>query len=124
MEITLPGIILIPIGLFLLFVLPKYLYYFTIFFIPFSATSLLNSASGAPLIAVHYFGTLLIVKELFFTAGMPKSHEDKSPATRRSMIYMCLFAIVAIVSMVMPYIIDGKFYIYNHKFPDLEEVPV
>ena len=124
MEITLPGIVLIPIGLLLLFSSSKYLYYSTIFFIPFSATSLLNSASGAPLLAVQYFGSLLILKEFLFKIGVPKSTWNISPAMKMAILYMFLFMMVAIVSMVMPYLINGSISVYDNKFPDLEEAQV
>ena len=124
MHITYPGFVLLPLGLLLLLAPIKYLYYTTIFFIPFSATSVINGSSGAPLLAAQYLGTLLILRDLctgIFAKEGPKliifAHD-------KSFLLMLLFAAVVTTTMTMPAIIDGKMAVSTMKVPDFEEVPV
>jgi hypothetical protein len=124
MHITYPGLFLLPLGFLLLLAPVKYLYYITLFFIPFSATSVLNGKSGAALLAAQYLGSMLILRELcaaILTKGRPKlikSYHDKS------FFFMLVFGVVVTTSMAMPAIIDGKMSVSTMKIPDFEEVPV
>ena len=64
MEVTWLGVLLLPIGALLLLFVPRSLYVITVFSIPFTATSLLNTASGVPVAPVHFFGLLFIVSQI------------------------------------------------------------
>jgi hypothetical protein len=100
------------------------LYYFTIFFIPFSATSLLNSASGAPLLATQYLGALLILRKSLEVVLARRISVPAKFADDRSFSLILLFTAVVLATMVMPAIIDGRMLISTMKLPDLEEAPL
>jgi hypothetical protein len=124
MQVTFPGFFLLPLGFILFLASPRYLYYFTIFFIPFSATSVLNSESGAALLAAQYLGSLLILRkclEIILAGKIPllaRFSEDKS------FFLMLLFATIVVSTMVMPAIIDGRVLVNTMRLPNLEEVPL
>jgi len=119
MQITLPGMILLPLGIILFFILPKYLYYLTIFFIPFSATSLLNSAAGAPFMATQYFGTLFILSGCLNIVRKGKIRLPQSTSHDKSILLMFLFMAVVILTIMMPIIIDGRISTSTMMFKDI-----
>jgi hypothetical protein len=112
MELTWIGFILLPMGILFLVFKPKFLFYFTIISIPFASTSLLNSASGSPLFSVQYFGTLFILRFL------PKYLISKILSRRvgnlwyksenLSLLLVWLFTGTVLLTMIMPYLIQGK----------------
>jgi len=61
MEVTWLGYVLFPLSVIIFFVAPNKLQLFAVFFIPFTATSVLNSASGVPLSPFQLFGALFIL---------------------------------------------------------------
>jgi len=67
MEIPHIGLFLLPLGICLLFTPTRYLLGSAIFFAPFTATSLINSASGSALSAFNYLVTLLILRGIVKT---------------------------------------------------------
>ncbi len=121
MEITWLGALLIPLGVLLLAVAPKWLQAITVFSIPFSATSLLNSSSGFPLSPLQFFGTLFIARQLFSSRigrTLRVSRED------RSQLFLILFLGVVILSMIMPLIINGRLLVSSNQINDLYEEPL
>lgn len=124
MQVTFPGFFLLPIGFLLCFLSPKFLYYLTIFFIPFSATSLVNSQSGAPLMATQYLGGLLIYRTILDVVFEKKISVAARFKEDKSIFFMALFIVVVIVTMIMPIIIDGHVMVSNMRLNDLEEVPL
>lgn len=124
MQVTFPGFFLLPIGFLLCFFSPRFLYYLTIFFIPFSATSLVNSQSGAPLMATQYLGALLIYRTILEVALAQKVPVAAKFKDDKSFFFMALFSGVVIVTMIMPLIIDGHFLVSNMKLNKLEEIPL
>ena len=125
MIITFPGMFLIPIGI-LFFILGKnYLYYLTIFFIPFTATSLVNSASGSPLVASNYFIILLTIKELFYVLKSGRIKFPSSKENRKPFKFIFVFIFVVLLTLLMPYIIDGSLSIFSGNIADINyESPV
>ncbi len=121
MEITWVGALLIPLGVLLLVVAPKWLQPIAVFSIPFTATSLLNSSSGFPLSPLQFFGTLFIARQLFsrrLSRILRASRED------RSQLFLILFLSVVILSMIMPLIINGRLLVSSNQVSDLYEEPL
>ena len=126
MQITLPGFIIIFLGVLFLFTSIKKLYYLTIFFIPFTATSVIITASSNSLSASYFLILLLIFHEfrnIFFrlTVKIPKN-----PIKRKSIYCTFLFLLVVLLSLFMPLIIDGNLrvftgetdnYLYGYDYP-------
>jgi hypothetical protein len=127
MEITGIGFILIFIGLLLLFFPTKWLYYLTIFFIPFSATSIINityGALGSGIQASIYFGSLLLGKELLRTVFQLKLILPEERGW--SFFLLGAFGFIAFFSLIMPIIIDGKVTILSPEATiwDHWEIPI
>lgn len=126
MQITFIGFIIIFLGILFLFTSIKNLYYLTIFFIPFTATSVLNTASSNSLSASYFLIFLLILYELRniflkMTIRIPKNHFKK-----KSIYSVFLFFLVVLFSLFMPLIIDGDLrvftgetdnYLYGYDYP-------
>lgn len=125
MTLTFPGMFLIPLGLLLFLRGKNYLYYLTIFFIPFTATSLVNSASGSPLVASNYFILLLITKELINTVLTGRMKFPSLKENRKPLKYIFVFVFVVLLSLIMPLIIDGSLSVFSGKLKDYyHETPV
>ncbi len=121
MEITWQGFVLLPLGLLLFAGFPGGLYRFTIVSIPFTATSLLNTASGVPLSPLQYFGLLFVSRQLlsfWVGCGPKKSRWD-------SVHYLLIaFLLVVVSSMIMPLIIDGALWVSTNQLNDLHDEPL
>ncbi len=125
MQITFPGIFLIPLGLIFFFTGRRYLYYLTIFFIPFTATSLINSASGAALVAAQYFGILLTIKEFINIVLTGRIKFPSLKANHKPFKYMVVFIIVILLTTLMPLIINGHFSVFSGKINSFyDDIPV
>jgi hypothetical protein len=111
MEITFPGFFLLPLGVILWIVSDKYLYYTTIFSIPFTATSLVNSEGGAAFVAANYFIILLIFAELRKAIFSGKIKMPYGGKNRLSIRYMFIFMGIVLLTLFMPAIIDGKLWV-------------
>jgi hypothetical protein len=121
MEITWLGVLLLPLGAIFFIVAPKWLQVITVFSIPFTATSLLNSHSGVPLSPLLFFGSLFIARQLLSsrTGRIPKeSPQDHSQSL------LIIFLGVVVLSMIMPLIIDGKLLVSSNQLSDLYEEPL
>ncbi len=124
MEITAIGWILIPLGILLLF-RPKWLYILAVFFSPFTATAIINRGSGDSAAGIQpylYFGAMLVLREAF---GLAYSLRFKFlHYTRRPLlIYLC-FVCVCVVSVAMPFIIDGRTEVLSDGTLEASLVPV
>lgn len=126
MQITFPGIFLIPLGLlFFLIGRRSHLYFLTIFFIPFTATSLINSASGSPLVAAQYFGFLLIIKEFINIVLTREIRFPSLKANQKHFKYMFAFTIVIFSTLLMPLVIDGDISVISVSLSRFyKEIPV
>src|SRR5437667_5240781 len=105
MEITWLGVLLFPVGAICFLVAPKWLQVITVFSVPFTATSLLNTHSSVPVSPLLFFGSLFIARQLLSskTGRVTKvSHGD------HSQLLLVLFLGIVVLSMTMPLIIDGK----------------
>lgn len=122
MEITWLGAVLFPIGLAVFFISPQRLVYLAVFFIPFTASSTLNSASGVPLSPFQWFGSLFIFYRFLCVLNGVKLRLLYNGD--RTIILLLLFMTVATCSMIMPAIIDGKLLISSNRLNDLYIIPV
>lgn len=106
MEITFLGYFLIPLGIFLFFLKNKYLFWATIFFAPFTASSILSIKSitfGMP--PAYYFGLLFILKEIFYVL--------KSGKIVKPNILLLLFILYSFFSLIMLSIFEGKIKVWH-----------
>ena len=109
METTPVTVILILLGVVSFFFAPRLLYWCTVFFLPFSATAVVNfnRAIGATgLQAAMFFGTLWMLKagpEALRKPGLWRS-QPMQTSVRRLRFFM--FAVV--LSLVMPIYIHGR----------------
>lgn len=103
MNITNLGLFFLPVGLMLFALAPSSLYKVAIFFSPFGVASLLNSASGYPLVLGKYFGCLFILGELLhinFSARV-------SRFTLLIISFLVAFLGIAWISILWPMFVDG-----------------
>jgi hypothetical protein len=115
MSITLTGLFLVPLGVVAFLARPKWLYALTIFFVPFSATSLINSRTGdtgSGLQPATFLGGLLLLR-----VGMDAIFRMKiyfPRAIRKPLLLVFLFVVACGISLIMPLIIDGKILVMTH----------
>src|SRR5215469_16461947 len=108
MQITYIGWILIPLSAFFYWVESEYLYFLAVFFLPFSATAIVNigsadSASGVQVSML--FGSLWILRELFsFREHQYASLQQLLTPVRR----LGMFLLVASISLLVPLWIGGQ----------------
>lgn len=121
MEITLLGVLLLPLGAISFMIAPKWLQLITIFSIPFTASSLLNSYSGVPLSPLLFFGSLFIARQLLSSRT---GRITKESPEDRSQLLLIIFLGVVVLSMIMPLIIDGKLLVSSNQLSDLYEEPL
>ena len=122
MEVTWHGVLLFPLGLLLLVAAPRWLHAITIFSIPFTATSLLNTASGVPVTPVLYLGSLFIVSQILVRVAGRRI--GKGMGGDRSLHLLFLFLVVVVLSMIMPLIIDGHLSVSSNQLNDFFYTPV
>ncbi len=122
MTITWLGAICFPLGAFLFFVVPRWIYAITIFCIPFTATSLLNMASGVPLSPLQFFGSLFIAQQTLML--MARGRTKFFLRGDRSLLFLLLFLAVVLLSMIMPAVIDGKLWVTSGRIFDLYDTPL
>jgi len=117
MELTPIGWLLIPLGIISFIVKPRWLYVLTLFFAPFSATSIINTGgadAGQGFSPYLFFGFLLLLRE--FSGVVFRMKIRISHAIHGTLRLLYLFASVCLISLVMPLIINGHLNIIS---PDL-----
>jgi hypothetical protein len=121
MEITWLGVLLLPLGVMFFILAPKWLQVLTVFSIPFTATSLLNTHSGVPLSPFQFFGLLFIARQSFSSRT---GRVTKVSCEDHSQLLLILFLGVVVLSMIMPVIIDGGLLVSSNQLNDLYEEPL
>jgi O-antigen ligase len=117
MEVTPIGWILIPLGIGLSVFASDRLYACTVFFLPFSATAIVNIGSGDSASGVQatiFFGVLWMARELpiFLSArDSPIGQNLRQPAN-----HLRWFVLIAMLSLIMPLWINGRVYIDDPEF--------
>lgn len=113
MEITPIGWILIPSSIYFIAFNPRFIYIAMIFFIPFSATAVINIEIGLGvgdfgLLAYHFFGILFILR------SAPEVIPNKRSIVAPPFVYLVIFTVIVILSLIMPFIIDGRISTYSY----------
>jgi hypothetical protein len=125
MELTPIGIALFFLGALFFVVRPGLLYWCAIFFLPFSATAVLNVGSGdsfSGLQAWMFFGTLWLASDLSAMVRT-KGHWYKQKM-RASVRRLVVFLLVALISLIMPLWIDGRLWIVSGTLTSSEARPL
>jgi O-antigen ligase len=125
MAVTPIGWILLIVGPLLLIARTRWLYMATVFFLPFTATGVINIGSGYNSSAVQvsmYLGSLLILRHL---AGFLVKGKLPFPiAERASLVWLGLFIAATALSLMMPIWIDGHIMIPSGNLADLTTSPL
>jgi len=125
MSVTPIGYVLLLIGPLLMFWRPRWLYFLTVFFLPFTATGVANVGEGLDASAVQvsmFLGTLLIARCLwnFLREGsFPIWRSDA-----KSLMWLGLFILSTAISLVMPIWINGHVRIPSPHLLDLSTTPL
>lgn len=125
MEVTPIGWILVPLALGLYFFRPSRLYSLMVFFLPFSATAVLNIGSGASASGVQasmLFGSLWMAKEL--RPLWRRSITDNETNLQRPARRLLLFLLVVAMSLVMPLVINGRVIVESPELANPEATPL
>lgn len=123
MEITLIGAIIIPLSILLLFT--RSLYYMLIFFLPFSATAVINiyrdAFSGSGVQVSFWLGSLFVLREIgrFLMRKLPLPR-----FTGYSFSFLFLFAFIVLLSLAMPVLISGKLLVHSPDWSILYPVMI
>jgi hypothetical protein len=126
MEITYIGWVAIPLGFILLLTRPDFLYKLMIFFIPFSATAIINvgsvgSGSGVPI--TMFFGSLYLFYKFTHICVTRNIKIPKIQTFSIKLIW--IFGVVATLSsLIMPIIIDGHLLIASPTLSSNEVYPL
>jgi len=125
MAITPIGWVLLIMGPLLMIVRPRWLYIATIFFLPFTATAVINVGSGLNASGVQasmYLGSLLILR---WVVGFLRRGAFPVPRTgRASLLWLGLFIAAVALSLIMPLWIDGRILIPSPHLGDLTSEPL
>lgn len=113
MSVTITGIFFIALGIFFIPVSNKYLATAIIFFMPFSATAIVNFDSGFWLTPFQFFSLLLIVKKGIYALLNKKLIILKN--SKVPIFLLLIFLSISILSTYMPIIIGGDLYITQSK---------
>jgi hypothetical protein len=128
MEFTYFGALATPLGVLLLFIAPQLLLDLSIFFIPFSATSIVNitksadSASGLP--PWMFFGALYMVSEAVRVTATRRHLAEDSPWKRLPIPQMLFFALAIFASLIMPWWINGDLLIQSPYLGQVSKEPL
>jgi len=112
MEITLIGFLLIPLGIILFLFKPGWLFYSFIFFIPFSATAVMNVQSITfSVTPAHFFALLWVTRRVIGNLmGKVFYLHKKNKVVLGSLL---LFLFVVSLSLIMPVVIAGQTEVYK-----------
>ena len=124
MEITPIGWILIPLGILLLS-RPKWLYILAVFFTPFTATAIINRGSGDTAAGIQpylYFGAMLFLRKALELTYSLRFRLLRS--IRRPLLIYLSFVCVCAISVVMPFIIDGRAEVLSNGTLDASLLPI
>ena len=116
---------MLPLALGFYFLKPSRLYPCMVFFLPFSATAVVNIGSGVSASGVQatmLFGVLWMAKELphLWRVSSTEGEAHLKKASRR----LLLFLFVVVLSLVMPLLINGRVVVDSPEFVNPESTPV
>jgi hypothetical protein len=112
MDITLIGFFLMPLGIALFLFKPGWLFYSFIFFIPFSASAVLNVQSITfGVTPAHFFALLWVTRKIIDNLTWKAFYiHKKSKIVLGSLL---LFLFVILFSLIMPFVITGETEVYR-----------
>jgi len=119
MEVTLIGRFLIPLTIVLFLLSPSRLYVLVIFFIPFSATAIINVTSlGSGVPVPIFIGSFWMLRVVLNTT---KTFRFRLPSYRgKSLVLLIVFLTIVLLSLAMPIIINGKMLIASSVLNNTE----
>jgi hypothetical protein len=125
MAVTPIGWVLIPLGLVLFLLRPRWLYALTIFFVPFSATAVINRGSGDSASGFSpylFFGFLMLLRECVDLA-LARHLKFRFARPLRKPLYLLIgFVLVCLSTLVMPLLIGGRLQIMDRPNLDYDLV--
>ncbi len=125
LELTPIGWVLIPLGFGLFLFTPQYLYPLTVFFLPFSATAIINvesSGSFSGVQATMFFGALWMARGLPSLWRFPKSSWKQK--LRVPNVQLGFFVLIVLGSLIMPVWINGSVSIESPLLTDPGSTPL
>jgi hypothetical protein len=125
MEITPIGYILLVVAPLMMMLRPKWLYNATIFFLPFTATDLINVGTGeaaSGLQASMYLGALLVFRYSVKVLLRRKITLPKKGTS--ALAWLGLFVATTITSLIMPLWIDGRVQVPSPYLLDFTSQPL
>ncbi|MGC2162487.1 MAG: hypothetical protein WA634_11290 [Silvibacterium sp.] len=125
MTITFLGWIILPLSLALIISKPEWVYAMAIFFLPFSATAVVNLGSGDSGSGIQvwfYLAILLLLRWAFVSLFEFEIIINKE--LRRPLAYLMLFVIVCAISLLMPFWINGRLQIMSPFLMDFTTTPL
>ncbi|MDB5023989.1 MAG: O-Antigen ligase [Mucilaginibacter sp.] len=111
MSISATGVVIMILGIYGLIFNAKFLYNILIFFIPFSATAVINVGSGDTGSAIQPF---MFLGMLWLISIFAKNYRNFLNATEinkkefTAILLLLGFAITSCLSLIMPFLINGK----------------
>tara|TARA_B100001027_G_scaffold216783_1_gene194265 strand:- start:742 stop:2136 length:1395 start_codon:yes stop_codon:yes gene_type:complete len=116
MGLTISSILIIPYGIFCFFRNSDLLIKSAIFFVPFSATSVINLGSGVPITAFQYLALILIFKEILLICFKGKFSWPSETIQAYSLKLCFFFLLLCLFSLITPALINGEYNIYSTDF--------
>jgi len=115
MEITLIGYFILPLGL-LLSLNTKYVYYAFLFFVPFSASSVINIESITFGLQIPYYLAILWILKILIVRFIKNNfYIDKT--TLKFLMPIVIFWIIALLSLIMPIVLEHKILVHYPEDP-------
>ena len=111
MSLTGTGIVIILLGVYALFLNRTLLYDLTIFFVPFSATSVINfgeEGTGSAIQPYMFLGSLWLLTVLLPAIFTFKKNTLINKTELTNVLLLIGFALIALISLSMPIIINGS----------------
>lgn len=125
MGVTPIGWALLLTGMALVVLRPAWLYVVTIFFLPFTATEVLNVGSGpnaSGLQAAMFFGSLLLMRQFYVVLTTLRIRIPLYG--RSSLLWLAAFVATTALSLVMPLWLDGHVQIPAQILGDFSSTPL
>ena len=125
MSVTLVGAVLIPLALYLALAKPRRLYLIAVFFLPFTATAVINVGRGqtASGVQVSLFLAFLLLLRYCVTIWRSRSI-PLARVGKAGLIHLGLFVLAVILSLVMPIYINGHVQVPANTLLDLSTHPL
>lgn len=125
MTITFLGWIILPSSLVMIALKPEWVYALAIFFLPFSATSVINVGSGDTASGIQvwfYLATLLLLRWVILILFRLEFRIDRD--IRRPVLYLLSFVAACAISLLMPLWISGRLQIMSPLLLDFTTTPL